>query len=198
VTSRVRYLKFQKTKKNILVVDLLIKKGATANTVDMETGKTPLHEALYNKHAEVASMLVNKGNISMTVRDHEMGETAIHLAVRSIATTQDILLCSHILDKADINALNVQDKSGNTLLHIAAIRSIAPKASTALVETILAYKVDPTIKNKQNKTPLDILLASENTKLIDMVRRYTLSFMAAQSPPISAKPKEPEETGNSK
>ena len=163
----------------------MITKGAQCSIVDKENGKSALHEALSNKHVEIATILVDKGKINMTIKDREMGETALHLAIRSITTTQDILLCSHLLDKADINVLNMQDKNGNTLLHIAVIRSLAPKSSTALVETIIAYKIDPTIKNNINKTALDIISTSENTKLIDMVRRYTLSFMASLSPPPS-------------
>jgi ankyrin repeat protein len=173
-------------------VEALLKRGADVNKADTETGRSCLHEALISKNSQIATLLVDKGHISLSIRDHNLSETALHFAIRSITTTQDILLCSHLLDRSDPVTLNMPDKSGNTILHIAAIRSVAPKSSTALIETILAYKVDPTIKNNSSMTALDILSKCENTKLIDMVRRYTLSHMASQSPTVPVK-KEPEE-----
>ena len=64
-------------------------------------------------------------------------------------------------------SLNIQDKQGNTILHYAIGRN-----DSSLLEILFKYKVDPYVKNKNNKNSID--LASSKNKLKNIMKNYCI------------------------
>ena len=95
-------------------VKALVEAGADVNLATKKEGRTPLHGASYNGHADIAKLLIDAG-ADVNIADANGGLTPLHDAV--IAGTLEN--CRVLLDaEADINAASKQMQCG---LHWAAL-----------------------------------------------------------------------------
>ncbi|HBL98520.1 TPA: hypothetical protein DDZ86_02660 [Candidatus Dependentiae bacterium] len=110
------------------IVELLIKKGASVNAIDMD-GWTPLHYACVGGHVEVVKLLINNGadfyvknSDSKTPLDllitKGTPQGRIELCRLLIEKNKDSVELSKIFMKSKID-LNAKDENGYTLLHSA-------------------------------------------------------------------------------
>jgi len=136
----------------------LLKLGADPKVLD-KGGQTALHilakKGWLLKFCEFITLLiqyVDEAEIVQYVNSIDVqGKSAIFYAVDSFAGSSKI---QHLLDFS-VNP-NVQDKNGQTILHILAMKdSLWPKLE--IVDTLLRHGADPTIEDYQGNSPLTYL-----------------------------------------
>lgn len=128
---------------NVNDMNRLISEGTDVNIRD-EYQFTPLHSAASEGHVAAATLLVEKG-AAVDARD-EFGTTPLHLA----ASKGKDEMVKLLLDKgADINARDGVRSS--TALHFAVERG-----HVSVARGLLSRGADPKMKNKDNKTPLQL------------------------------------------
>eukprot|EP00756_Hemistasia_phaeocysticola_P060526 Hpha_TRINITY_DN4101_c0_g1::TRINITY_DN4101_c0_g1_i1::g.194804::m.194804/K10380/ANK; ankyrin len=135
-------------------------------------GNTPLHFAaskgMYFVAANLANRMLAQG---MTDELNENGNSALHLAV--IYGHRDIVCM--LLD-LDLQAMDITDPTGNTLLHFAcAGQGEDAQAVMNMVETLMnEYDHPPNVMNDKKLTPLHLAASEGNVQLTDMLIRSTL------------------------
>ncbi len=141
--------------RNLQIIDLLIKKGASVNTPDAQTGKTPLHIALDsmdgNNVINVCELLFKHGANSNA--QDLLGKTALHLACGHADTKrnpQAICRLTEMLLEYSCNP-NIVDNDYNTALHLA-VKMAIPK----LVELLLQHGADDTLRNIDGLKPHEL------------------------------------------
>lgn len=128
------------------------------NNEEIEINKTLFTEAILNR-TPVNKDLINKegGKIVYPILHHCIQHYSVRSKEGKILSFHDIM---NILDKAVyqfvtfeyLNGLiNLQDQSGNTLLHQAVISN-----NTEAIEALLKYGANPLIENKNKQIPLDL------------------------------------------
>jgi len=141
---------------SIRIVKALLSAGADVNARTNE-GVTPLQMSV--------TMDCGRPEIALTLIDAgaDVSATADGYSALEIATTESSIdVMKALLEKgADPN---VQDKHGDTPLHMAAMNGFADR-----VELLLHYDAKPTIRNAGGKTPLDVAKSPEVRKLL---RKY--------------------------
>jgi|GEM_PF-5934989 len=140
------------TKTNeIDLVRILLENGANPNVVDRQK-HTPLHLAAENNSPEIMNLLISKGAL-VDVLDVSRS-TALHKLFRPLNRKEgSILPALHLLVRAGA-AINAQDCSGETPLHLALDQPIE------VIQYLLAAGADPLIKNEYGEKPLDFLVES--------------------------------------
>ena len=128
----------------IELAKLLLDYGADVNLQSIFNG-TPLHIAVDNKNYDIAKLLLDY-NASVSIPDR-LGYTSLHSAVRIMRPDFIKLL----LQYANENIIDIQNKYGNTPLHLAALLD-----DMNSIETLLLYKPNIKIHNNDNETPIDI------------------------------------------
>ncbi len=112
-----------------------------------KTGKKPLELAVQNRRYQFILRLIQEGaDISFT---NEKDETLLHFAV--LREDEKLLSTLLSLNKIEINS---PDQNGNTPLHLAIKKE-------KMVELLLKNGADPTLKNKENLSALDLSLQTE-------------------------------------
>ncbi|CAB0043472.1 unnamed protein product [Trichogramma brassicae] len=120
-----------------------------------KSGNTPLHAALQRKHFKVVELLLTRGANANSA--NEEGSTPLHNICNRYndddfgSKTLDVFL--------DINAeldqpvqLDVQDKKGDTPLHLA-----LKKYNKKMAVLLLKYGASPNLTNEDGRTPLHIV-----------------------------------------
>ena len=134
-------------KRSAMAVELLLKHGADpALNID---GTTPLHMALNvtNQDTQVIKAFLDHGAKSNVANSD--GDTPLHLAVRSKINAIDLLL-DHGADP------NVANSDGDTPLHLAV------RHNSGAIDLLLECpNINPSIKNRQDETPLDLASAKK-------------------------------------
>jgi hypothetical protein len=102
---------------------------------------TPLREAFWNRHTEVARVLLEHGADVSGMNTH--GETLLHKAVRGTQNEFVRLLLQHG------SVVSVKNNFGNTPLHIAVLVN-----NTPMVEILLEHGADVSVRNNKGRTPL--------------------------------------------
>ncbi|KAH9779079.1 ANK REP REGION domain-containing protein [Citrus sinensis] len=121
------------------------------------------------------------------------GETALHIALKNdkvesfhqaLTTVRPPWLGPEEAQQYNQRILNLKDRDGNTLLHIA-----TSKSQVQIVRCLLNCKVDTNARNSEGLTPLDISLLdktkSENQEIAAMLREA--GALEATSLPITDK-----------
>lgn len=135
-------------KKNIELVDVLIKYGCSTNHRDVY-GRTPFYCAVADSddtNLELIRRLIPISDVKQTDKD---GFTPLHVAILKGKTNTAKLICS----MSDVNA---QDKYGKTPLHTACEQQNCEIFRT-LVED---HKADLRILTKTGKSVLNILMTT--------------------------------------
>ncbi|KAK8719995.1 hypothetical protein OTU49_013641, partial [Cherax quadricarinatus] len=127
---------------NARVTKMLLARHADVQATDNE-GLTPLHYAAWFGKKDVVTVLLEHG-ADLTARDN-LGQTPLHYAVDNEEVDLAITLLNH---GAETNAA---DNNGNTVLHLAARRR-----NVNMIEILLLYCPDMTLRNYQRKRPADI------------------------------------------
>ncbi|XP_012515117.1 PREDICTED: tankyrase-2 [Propithecus coquereli] len=146
----------------VSVVEYLLQHGADVHAKD-KGGLVPLHNACSYGHYEVAELLVKHGAV-VNVADL-WKFTPLHEA----AAKGKYEICKLLLQHVDVAALlikynacvNATDKWAFTPLHEA-----AQKGRTQLCALLLAHGADPTLKNQEGQTPLDLVSADDVSALL--------------------------------
>lgn len=73
-----------------------------------------------------------------------------------------------LISKTSIN-INMKDKDGNTLLHLAA----AQTQESQVAQLLLSLGADPTIKNKKDQTPIDLAKIHNHPALLTLFKRVS-------------------------
>lgn len=135
-------------------------------------GNTPLMWAVANAQTQEALRYIDAG-AELGIQDTFIRNTALHLAVAKgwnhVDTEKnDHLPLSHVtlaLLQHGANT-NIQDKNGNTPLHIAVVRR-----DIEAIDALLKHGAKSDIKNKKNKKPL---------KMVDMTYAEAQDFLKTQ------------------
>lgn len=137
---------------NVDCVLILLEHGATkCNINEVDTlGNTALHQACTHGYVDTVALLLDYGamkcNINVQNRD---GYTPLHRAVNNGHFTTVIELLKH-----QVNAY-IKNFNGSTPLHNAVSNNYFD-----IVKVLIEYS-DPTLKNKEGKTPLDLAKTEE-------------------------------------
>lgn len=110
--------------------------------------------------------------IIVKVRENDNGQTALHKAVMENKVEEVKLL---IAQGANVNQ---QDKLGNTPLHLAAFLG----RTDCVIALLNAPNIDLSLKNKQNKTPLDMANDGGNYRCYSEIERKLHSQNNSYSP----------------
>lgn len=129
-----------------VMVDAFIRNGANVNVGNQETDKTAIFHVPF---PEIASKLIAAG-ACVNVTDSRDKSTMLHVPTVSPSIAEVVL-------NAGFN-INSQDKWGNTALHVHA-RSYQSR----VIELLLKYSPDLTLKNQEGQTALDVATQHNNT-----------------------------------
>lgn len=150
---------------NLETINFMISKGININETD-KCGNTALMKASMLESAEIINFLIDKGaNINAADVD---GKNALFLAVeksRGIKTLETIKL----LVARGVN-INWTDKNGETVLFYALRNEYG---FPFLQYFIVDKKMDVTVKNKSNQTPLMVATQYENAKAVELIKKTT-------------------------
>ncbi len=142
--------------RHIDVIKLLIKRHADINVKD-DSSVSPLMATLMDGNLEIAKILVESG-ADVRVKSAG-GSTPMHMAAR-----EDSALVKLLVKKgADVNAV---DNRGWTALHAA----VSAKRAD-IVEFLMDAGASANIRNKNDKTPLDLALEKGSVQIADLIRK---------------------------
>ncbi|MCK5683641.1 ankyrin repeat domain-containing protein [bacterium] len=139
-------------KGNVRVLKRLIKDGADIEALGPD-GKTLLHYAVYSGSEDTIRLLLDSG-LDIEIKSTN-GETAFTEAVKK----KKLNLSEFLLQNgAYIDSI---DRKGLTPLHYAVLNK-----DSEMVELLLSYNADSTVKDKNNKTVIDIPTSDEIKDLL--------------------------------
>ena len=157
-----------KSPKNWGKMKQLILDGANVNsTINKSSSITALHCAVDNNGSgpskesiEVARLLINNG-ANVDARNL-WGHTPLRWTVRLNISKEmiELLLASGA-------GINSKDEDGSTVF-----LAVACYHDIEIIQILLNKKADPNIKDKDNKTALDYAIATNNSKVQELLRQH--------------------------
>ncbi|CAG5076747.1 Similar to Ankfy1: Rabankyrin-5 (Mus musculus) [Cotesia congregata] len=138
------------------VVQTLVEHGANVNARDAE-GKTPIHIAIQNQHAEIIALLLCHPNLDLSLRDKKgLSPFATALTVRNNKAAQAIL------EKLP-SAAEQFDNKGRNFLHMA-----IQKGDMESILFLLSIQVDVNsrVQDVTQTPPLHLAVGSGNEMLV--------------------------------
>jgi len=158
--------------KNFEIASFLIEAGADVNA-QAKDGSTPLHRAAQFGAIELASLLISKGADVNAVSHYTGGlvtdlDTPLHVALSSPENDETKIKIMNLLLKhgAKVNAKNCFNE---TPLSYAAFLS-----GPSVVEELLAKGADPSIRNTDGKSPLDMAKQFKKTENVKVLEDFAL------------------------
>ena len=148
------------------VASLLIERGVPVSRMDSQ-GNTPLHWAAAAGQLETAKILITKGaDVNGTNR---FGCTPLLSVARAKAAPEIVELLVSSGARAD-----AVDQSGENALHKLAWFGY-PEKNIRSAQILLEAGADVNARNRDGKTPLDILLDNrfQNERLVKLYREYS-------------------------
>ncbi len=144
----------------------LLKANADMDAINAE-GNTPFYLGIRRPaNGKVIANLIGHG-VKLNFRDQK-GRNALLVSVDRNQTEYVGLLVSHGID------INSQDNDGNTVLHLPLAKALGNKMFIPycqnIVKVLLEEGADPTIRNKEGKSALDLAVEAGESKLIDLLR----------------------------
>jgi ankyrin repeat protein len=147
-------------------LDEILKVNPDMNALGAE-GHTPLHLGVRRPdNGKMIQRLIEHGG-DVNIRDPK-GKNALLVSVDSNQTEYIELLVSHGID------INSQDNDGNTALHYPLARVLRNKmflpSSKEIAKILLDEGADPTIRNKEGKSPMDLAMETGESELINLLK----------------------------
>ncbi|WP_168464908.1 ankyrin repeat domain-containing protein [Wolbachia endosymbiont of Ctenocephalides felis wCfeT] len=141
--------------------------------------KYPLHYcAIRGDIAKVGKLLFNGANINKT---DDAGLTVLHYVAAGYTLNYLLILDFLLQCKASVNK---QDRLGNTPLHVA-----TGQDDMSIINSLLAYRANPLLKNYEGKTPADFANGSAK-RLLESAKKQEATnqlFAYASVPSITKK-----------
>jgi len=131
---------------------LLDKRNVRMINLQNNQGKTPLHYACHEGHAQIAQLLLMEG--ATIERDHH-DRTPLHMAAVNGSER-----CVEYILQAHPESLNALDKHQNTALNLAATTGHA-----SLVTYLLSVKEQEILLNKFNQNVLDLAISNDKEEV---------------------------------
>ncbi|KAK4084376.1 uncharacterized protein Triagg1_856 [Trichoderma aggressivum f. europaeum] len=134
------------------VIEVLMDIPVNVNAVDSQ-GLSALHCAatIYNERNHIMDQLLVNG-ADPSLQDHNT-RTPLHIAAR-LGHWSGYPIAA-LLKVMESDQINIRDTNGNTTLHIAAIT-----ANVQAIELIFNAGADLSIRNKDERTPIDLAVCS--------------------------------------
>ncbi|KAK9874491.1 hypothetical protein WA026_002841 [Henosepilachna vigintioctopunctata] len=146
---------------NISYTRKLLRMGADVNAIS-SNGFTPLHLACMSRHEECMDIILNYGP-SMNIQ-HSKYCTPLHLYF--LSGMQNERLLKKMLSKgADPN---IQDKNGNTALHLLANRNSTEKIKE-FTRLLIEYDADLNAINEEGETPVHTAVNANCGLMVDVL-----------------------------
>lgn len=128
-------------------VQLLLDKGAKGTIADINTGITPLHNAVEKHQHGIAELMVEKNPRLLTACDR-YGKTPLHYAAKSNNLHYLNFCLGFKLNQKPKCDVNVIDSQGVTPLHLA-----ASYGNQAAAQTLIKWGANVHAGDKANETP---------------------------------------------
>ncbi len=144
----------------------ILKANPDIDAINTE-GYTPLHMAVRRPDNEKAIGFLLQQGADVNITDPK-GRNALLVSIGSNQIGYIALLVSHG------NDVNSQDNDGNTALHYPLSNVLRDKRylpySTEIVKILLKEGADPHIRNKEEKSPMDLAVESGEDELINLLK----------------------------
>ncbi|CAB0038486.1 unnamed protein product [Trichogramma brassicae] len=121
-----------------------------------DLGNTALRLALVRDNREVAELLLRRG-ADPTLANNRNGRSPLHLIFKQKSYAELARLLLEVGGGKKVK-LDVQDKQGNSPLHLA-----AAKRRTRQIELLLRHGADPNLANRRGLTCLDVCLRHDSS-----------------------------------
>jgi len=128
-------------------------------------GFTPLALAAHFGHLEVMRLLIDRGADVNRVATHRIGVTPLHAALFGRQVEAALLLVEHGADVTLARGGSGLKRAGWTALHYA-----AGMGFRTLVQPLLDRGADPSRRDEEGKTPLDVAIDSHNHDIVEVLR----------------------------
>lgn len=142
--------------KSLDMTKLLVEHGADINATDKD-GNTILYYAILHYKLKIITYLIEIG-VNINIKNW-LGETVLHLTSRRGDWEIVLALIKDAKRKAQ---LNIKNNEGMTALHWA-----VKEEKEKVVELLLENGADPTIKNNEGETSID--LAKPDTNIMELL-----------------------------
>ncbi len=147
-------------------LDELLRANPDIDAVNAE-GNTPLYLGVRRPGNEkVIQLLIEQGG-DLNSRDPK-GRNALQVSVDSNQIGYVGLLVSHGID------INSRDNDGNTALHYPLAKALSNKLFVPyckeIVKVLSREGADPTIRNKEGKSPMDLAMETGESELINLLK----------------------------
>jgi ankyrin repeat protein len=145
---------------NTECVRALLSDSSVLSSIDIagQDDQTALHFAVRNDHTDIVHLLLEAG-ADPDARNCR-GQTSIHMVVS--------VKCATALLKAKAN-VNAQDKYGNSVLH-----QYCSKRDSILVELLLSWGADPTLRNKLGRNALHAACLHSSQSCIQLLQTCSI------------------------
>ncbi|XP_015202177.1 ankyrin repeat domain-containing protein 22 isoform X2 [Lepisosteus oculatus] len=143
------------------VVRLLRKDPKNLNAQDVISGDTPLIAACRQGHIRIVMYLLEK-KADVSLRNKKK-RTSLHYAAKRTFTFLDYLMIIILMPVLLIGLLIMKR---NTALHYA-----CQGKSSRVIPLLLEKHADPSIKNNDGETPLDIAKRLKFKKIVQMLKK---------------------------
>ncbi len=128
-------------------------------------GFTALALAAHFGHLEVMRLLIDRGADVNRMATHRIGVTPLHAALFGRQVEAALLLVERGADVTLARGGAGMKRAGWTPLHYA-----AGMGFTALVQPLLDRGADPSSRDEEGKTPLDVAIDTNHSEIVDVLR----------------------------
>ncbi len=148
------------------VVKALLNRHDTIVFLTNRNGETPLHVTIRKVMYDLTLEILKKDNIGVNTQDICEG-TPLHLILEEPLFKSEIEMVLNLIDRKETN-INIQNDYGKTALHLAIKRLFHYSDNYEIVFKILSKEdVDVMLRDKKNRTPLDIAKKLYHYELTD-------------------------------
>lgn len=153
------------------IVLLLLQFGADPNTKD-NLGQTPLYgligQGFSRNGMKCLTMLLEWGS-DITTKDHQLATPLVKAIRCSVPEYVSRLL------KAGAPLNQIATTNDWTPLHCACANSDSFPGAIECVTILLSAGANPRIKDPHGRTALDVAIMNENTKIVDLLRKWKVA-----------------------
>ena len=165
--------------KNMMMVNLLIEKGATPDICDRYQ-TSPLSYAVQNNNFDAVRALIKMSNLNPNIKDNKFNElrcTALYYAVKNNSEEMVDLLLQHPKIDLDMKYGSYGNKVGNldevsngskgTILHIA-----CKEKKLAIINKLLAAGANGNIRDSSGKTAIYYAVRDNSEEVLDLLLKH--------------------------